>query len=126
MKLLKELCSIIAPSGNERAMKEFLMKYIEDNMSRWKIKPAIFHGEDFQDCIVLVFGRPRTAGFAHMDSIGFTVRYNNQLVKIGSPVADDGIMLKGMHRGEEIEYPIALEDKSITIKAPVQIDRGTE
>jgi putative aminopeptidase FrvX len=126
MKLLQQLCSIIAPSGNERAMKEFLLKYIEQNISRWKVKPAIFHGDDFQDCIVLVFGRPRTAVFAHMDSIGFTVRYNNQLVKIGSPVAENGFVLKGMHRGELIENPLSVVDKSVTIKAPIQLDRGTE
>ena len=88
MKLLKQLCEIHAPSGNEVKMKDFLLKYISKEQKNWKSKPEIFHGEEFQDCIVLKFGNPRTAIFAHMDSIGFTVRYFNQLLPIGSPDAE--------------------------------------
>ena len=49
---------------------------------KWKVKPELIHGEDFQDCLILKFGNPRTAIFAHMDSIGFTVRYGKELVKL--------------------------------------------
>ncbi len=94
-QLLKRMCAIPAPSGNEGAMKDFLLNYIEKNKKNWKHKPKIIHGKGFQDCIILVFGKPRTAVFAHMDSIGFTVRYGKQLVKIGGPVTDTGIDLVG-------------------------------
>src|SRR5688500_14332720 len=94
MKLLKQLCEIPAPSGDEVAMKEFLLKYIHKESKHWKVKPEIFeHG--IQDCLVLKFGVPRTSIFAHMDSIGFSVRYQNQLLPIGSPDADSGTKLVG-------------------------------
>src|SRR3954471_22804655 len=95
MELLKEMCTIQAPSGNEVRMTEFVLNYISKNKKNWKTKPHVFSGEGFQDCIVLIFGKPRTAVFAHMDSIGFTVRYGKQLVKIGGPVTNDGIELVG-------------------------------
>lgn len=68
-------------------VKNFLLQYIKQNQSAWKTKPKIYQGEDFQDCLILVFGKPTTAVFAHMDSVGFTVRYENQLIPIGGPEA---------------------------------------
>ncbi len=94
-ELLKTMCAIHAPSGNEVAMKEFLLSYIKKEKKNWKHKPTVYSGKELQDCIVLSFGKPRTAIFAHMDSIGFTVRYGKQLVKIGGPVLKDGINLVG-------------------------------
>ena len=41
------------------------------------------------------FGKPRTAIFAHMDSIGFTVRYGKELVKLGGPRISSGTKLIG-------------------------------
>jgi putative aminopeptidase FrvX len=95
MKLLKQLCEIHAPSGEEYRMKEFLLKYIQKEKKKWKTLPEVIHGDEFQDCIILRFGKPRTAIFAHMDSIGFTVRYQNQLLPIGSPDAEMGTKLVG-------------------------------
>ena len=127
MELLRKLCSIHAPSGNEGAMTEFLLDYIQKNMKFWKVKPEIFSGENFQDCIVLVFGKPRTAVFAHIDSIGFTVRYNNQLVKIGSPETKNGFRVKGYIDGKEFEYPIILKnDRELFIEAPLKIETGID
>ena len=85
MELLKQMCTIHAPSGNEAAMTEFVIDYIKKHQKKWKTQPAIHLGDGFQDCILLVFGKPRTAIFAHLDSIGFTVRYGKELVKIGGP-----------------------------------------
>jgi len=103
--LLKELCSIHAASGEEYTMKNYLLQYIKKNQANWKVQPKLYHGEEFQDCLILVFGEPRTAVFAHMDSIGFTVRYENQLVPIGGPDAKTGYRLKG----EDSLGPIACE-----------------
>ncbi len=91
--LLKTMCAIHAPSGNEVGMKDFLLDYIKKEKKNWKHKPTIYAGDNFQDCIVLVFGKPRASIFAHIDSIGFTVRYNKQLVKIGGPRLDNGFHL---------------------------------
>ncbi|WP_340153661.1 M20/M25/M40 family metallo-hydrolase [uncultured Marivirga sp.] len=104
-RLLQQLCSIHAPSGEEYMIKNFLLQYIKKNQTDWKVKPKIYQGEDFQDCLVLVFGEPRAAVFAHMDSVGFSVRYENQLVPIGGPEAKNGYKLKG----EDSLGPIACE-----------------
>src|SRR6185295_7492878 len=109
MQLLKQLCSIHSPSGNEGAMKNFLLDYINQNKSKWKVQPQIFEGEDFQNCIVLVFGKPRTAVFAHIDSIGYTTRYKNQLVRIGGPAAETGALLLGEDSQGKIECSLVNE-----------------
>lgn len=108
MELLKQLCSIHAPSGNEAAMKDFLLDYIKTNQSAWKVKPEIIEGEGFQNCILLIFGQPRTAIFAHIDSIGFTVRYNEQLIKIGGPQTKTGYTLVGEDSHGKIECELKL------------------
>ena len=126
MDLLKTLCSIHAPSGNEGALKDFILEYINANQKNWKVKPAIFSGEYFQDCIVLIFGKPRTAVFAHMDNIGFTVRYGKQLVKIGSPRTENGYILTGEDSQGKIECILRKsEDGDLTYDFFREIDRGT-
>ena len=103
MELLKTLCHIEAPSGSEQNMTEFVLDYIKSNQDSWKVKPELFYGDGFQDCIVLVFGKPTTAIFAHLDSIGYTVKYNNELVKIGGPSNKEGIVLVGQDSQGRIE-----------------------
>src|SRR4051812_26114588 len=103
MQLLKELCGIFAPSGNEVLMKEFLLDYIQKNKGSWHSVPEVVYGDEFQDCLLLVFGKPRCAIFAHMDSIGYTVRYGNQLVPIGGPHSEKGHILIGKDSHGEIE-----------------------
>ena len=101
--LLKQLCEVQAPSGHEAPLKEFLLQYIKKQKKNWIVQPEIIHGEEFQDCLILKFGKPRTAIFAHMDSIGFTVRYFNQLLTIGSPDGERGTKLVGRDKLGPIE-----------------------
>ena len=103
MELLKSLCHIEAPSGSEQNMTEFVLDYIKINQDSWKVKPELFYGDGFQDCIVLAFGKPTTAIFAHLDSIGYTVKYNNEVVKIGGPSNKEGIVLVGQDSQGRIE-----------------------
>ena len=105
MKLLQKLCSIHSPSGNESNIRNFLLEYINDNISNFKVKPIIIT-EDIQDCIILKFGNPKTAIFAHIDTIGFTVRYGKELIKIGGPKTNDGIKLVGKDSNGEIQTEI--------------------
>jgi len=127
MNLLKQLCEVHAPSGNEVLMKEFLLKYIRKEKKKWSVQPEIYEGEDFQDCIVLKFGKPRTAIFAHMDSIGFTVRYFNQLLPIGSPDAEMGAKLVGSDSMGQIECELEYDKENHAFyKFGRQIDRGTD
>jgi putative aminopeptidase FrvX len=125
MDLIKQLCEIQAPSGEEVNMKEFLLSYINKNQENWLVKPQIIHGEDFQDSLMLVFGNPRTAVFAHMDSIGFTVRYLNQLVAIGGPHVEDGYKLVGNDNLGPIECELAVIDDQVSYKFGRAIQRGT-
>ena len=124
MELLKKLCDIHAPCGEEFKVKDFILDYIESNQKEWKTIPKVFHGDGFQDCIVLVFGKPTTAIFAHMDSIGFTAKYNNELVKIGGPVCTDGTILIGEDSKGKFESVLKIENDKM-IAHGREIDRGT-
>ena len=126
MKLLKELCEVHAPSGEEKNMGEFLLKYIEEEKNFWKVQPELYYGDALQDCIILKFGKPRTAIFAHMDSIGFTVRYGNQLLPIGSPDAETGTVLVGKDSLGPIECTLEYDqDNHALYKFARPIERGT-
>ena len=126
MKLLQQLCGIHAPSGNEIGMKEFLKKYVKENQSNWKTIPEIIDGDFIQDCLLLKFGKPTTAIFAHMDSIGFTVRYKNEVVKIGGPVTNNGIKLVGKDSLGEIRCALKSDSNYLGVKFNREIERGTE
>lgn len=102
-KLLRSLCAIHSPSGEEVSMKNFLLDYIRQNQSTWKHRPVIFEGDELQDCLILVFGEPRVAAFAHMDTTGFMVRYQDQLVTIGGPTAEGEEVITGSDTFGEIE-----------------------
>lgn len=125
-KLLKALCEIQAPSGHEITMKNFLLKYIAKEKKNWKHRPQVIVGDLFQNCILLKFGKPRTAIFAHMDTVGFTVRYSNQLVAIGSPDAETGTILIGKDSLGEIECELEYDHEHHAFyKFGRGIERGT-
>lgn len=124
--LLKQMCRIHAPAGNEVAMTDFLLDYINTNKNKWKVQPQILSGDGLQDCIVLVFGKPKTAIYAHIDSIGFTVRYHNQLVKIGGPKTESGYKLTGNDSIGEIICTLQVdEERDLSYQFDREIERGT-
>ena len=129
MELLKTLCHIEAPSGSEQNMTEFVLDYIKSNQDSWKVKPELFYGDGFQDCIVLVFGKPTTAIFAHLDSIGYTVKYNNEVVKIGGPSTKEGILLVGQDSQgrieEKLQHKTDKDGNKILFVGGREVERGT-
>jgi putative aminopeptidase FrvX len=128
MELLKKLCAIRAVSGDERGMTDFVLNYIGETEKNWKVKPKVIHGDEFHENIILVFGKnPRTAIFAHLDSIGFTVRYGKQLVKVGGPIIENNIKLVGSDSQGEIECKLKVgkKNQSFGYKFNREIDRGT-
>ena len=125
MDLLKKLCEIHAPSGEEEVLRDFLINYIKNNQSNWKTKPKLYFGKGFQDNLILVFGKPNVAVFAHMDSIGFTVKYDNEIIKIGGPKTNEGITLVGKDSKGNIEGKIFKKNKKVYIQFDRIIDRGT-
>lgn len=131
MELLKQLCSIHAPSGNEVEMKEFIINHINENVSSFTCTPQIVTGDEIQDCIILKFGNPKVAVFAHMDSIGFSVKYNKELIKIGGPKIDDSYQLIGKDSKGDIDAGMLIiedenDNKRIEYVFHRDIDRGTE
>ncbi|HIP37064.1 MAG TPA: M20/M25/M40 family metallo-hydrolase [Crocinitomix sp.] len=131
MELLKKLIKIKGVSGDEANIKQFLLDYINKEKNNWLVQPKVFHGKGFQDAIVLVFGeQPTTAIFAHIDTIGFTVGYQNNLIKIGGPRTIDGTLLVGDDSQGSIEAELMLieeENGNTHIQAIFEreIERGT-
>ena len=130
MKLLEELISIPGVASDEGRIKQFILEYVEKNSGNWKVKPEIHQGKGFQDGLVLVFGKPRTAIFAHTDTIGFSVGYEQQLIKVGGPKTLDGIKLVGEDYNGPVETELmVIEDsdntQTLQYVSDRIIDRGT-
>jgi putative aminopeptidase FrvX len=113
MQLLQTLCEFPAPSGEEAGLTRFVLDYVRAHAASWAHQPQVLHDEArFQDCLLLVFGQPRTAVFAHLDSIGFTVRYGRELVPIGGPAGKAGHRLVGRDSQGEISCTLTVKDKA--------------
>ncbi|WP_373492829.1 aminopeptidase [Aquiflexum sp.] len=125
MELLNKLLNIQSVSGDERSMTEFLIDYIQQRKFQWKVQPDFYFGERFQDCLLLKFGKPRTAVFAHIDTIGFTVRYENQLVPIGGPEVDSDEYIVGKDSLGPILCKIVEKEGDLFHDFPRSIERGT-
>ncbi len=107
--LLEALCQIEATSGDEERLKDFIIKYVNEHSNTWQTIPKIIKGDGFQDNLILIFGKPKVAYYSHMDSVGFTSRYQNQLITIGSPDAKKGDIIVGNDALGPIECEIELD-----------------
>lgn len=130
MKLLEKLIEQRGASSDEAGIKNFILEYIKSNQQNWKVQPEIIEGEDFQDCLILIFGKPKTAIFAHIDTIGFSTAYEKNLYKIGGPRTKDGFQLVGADAKGEIEAEMLVIDNedgsnSVQYVFEREIDRGT-
>ena len=123
--LLKSLLLIDSVSGDESRISNFLLEYIQTHKMQWKFLPEVFHGEDFHDCILLRFGNPTTAVFAHMDTVGFMARYENQLIPIGGPEIIQGTRLVGKDELGFINCNLLGEEGNSYHDFPRKIARGT-
>ena len=56
MELLKQLIEIRGASSDEGRVKDFILEYVHSESIKWKTKPTIIEGIDYQDCLILVFG----------------------------------------------------------------------
>lgn len=109
LNLLRKLALVRSPSGEEWAMKDFILDFVQKNKHKWKSEPVVVAGDHIQECVILIFGQPRCAAFAHMDTTGFTVRYQDQLVPTGSPEVEGGELLIGQDDLGEIECRLTLD-----------------
>ena len=126
-ELLQNLCAIPGTSGDELAIRDFLLQYIGDQKHNWKTQPEIWAGEGFQDNIVLVFGKPTIGFYAHIDTVGFTVRYDNYVIPIGGIDAKTGDCLVFEKEGKTLETKLIYEEEKdlIMVDAHLPIIPGT-
>ena len=128
--LLRQLTAIRGASGDESNIRDFLIQYVRKNAKNWNVQPLILDGDEFQDAFILIFGKPKTAVYAHLDTIGFTVGYEQNLHSIGSPTYEDGYQLVGSDSKGEIETELMViehEDDYPTLEYVFdrKIERGT-
>ncbi len=110
MKLLKKICAVHAPSGEEYNLSEYILYHIVKHQKHWRVQPDILFGAGFHDNLILVFGKPKTAVFAHIDTVGYTVGYGKKLHPIGSPSAKTGTILNGTDSAGKIECVLSDND----------------
>lgn len=125
MKILNDLLELRGVSGDESATTQFLYKYVEKQKKIWNVLPKIFFGEDFHDCLLLKFGNPRTAVFAHIDTIGFMSRYDNQLIPVGGPEIIPGTWLVGEDNLGAIRCRLQGDEEGLFHDFPRGIEPGT-
>ncbi|SFO58480.1 Putative aminopeptidase FrvX [Algoriphagus ornithinivorans] len=125
MKLLFDLLKKFGVSGDEQDTTNFILEYIDKRQRFWNVQPKVFFGEEFHDCILLKFGTPRTALFAHMDTIGFMVRYENQLIPVGGPEFIKETELVGQDSLGKIHCKLIGDEDSPLHDFPRAIERGT-
>ncbi len=125
MKLLYDLLDLLGVSGDESKTSVFIFDYINERKNIWDQVPDVFFGEDFHDCILLKFGIPTTAIFAHMDTIGFMSRYENQLVAIGGPEIISGIKLVGQDSLGPVNCRLIVDEDGVFHDFPRGIETGT-
>ncbi len=117
-ELLRTLCSIPATAGDEGKMSEFILRYLAKNNKDFKSVPKVFSGAGFQDMVIAVFGEPRTAIFAHTDTVGYCVAYQHELIKVGNPKAPAGTKLVGEDSSGPVECKLVVEKANKTPKNP--------
>lgn len=130
LSFLEKLIAVPGASSDESNVKTFLIDYIQEEMKNWKRQPELIDSPDTQDTFALIFGQPRTAIYAHIDTIGFSVGYERDLIKIGGPRTIDGIQLVGSDSKGYVEAELMVIDEEdgsqhIEYVCERKVDRGT-
>ena len=95
MNLLEQLIAIPSPPDDELAIRDFIIGHLQKNAHSFRSVPKLIYGEDFQNCLVVVFGKPMVAVFAHIDTVAYMAGYTNNLLEMGSPSGKIGTLLNG-------------------------------
>src|SRR5207248_5842721 len=86
LERLEYLLQIEGPSGDEGAVADAVEREIERIPGLRRVR--------FGDMVLAVRGEPRVAVMAHLDTVGFTLGYARELIRIGSPQAKHGTPLR--------------------------------
>lgn len=128
---LQQLIAVQGVSSDESRIKSFIIDYIQTHESEFAVKPVIYSGDELHDAFIVVFGEPKTAIYAHTDTIGFSIGYENELIKVGGPRIIDGTKLIGKDSSGEVAGELMVfeseDDNSKTIQLISEkvVDRGT-
>jgi len=107
-ELLEQLTAIQGVASDESQIKAFILDYIESNSPQWKTQPIVLDKPWLQDNIVLIFGKPTTAIYAHTDTIGYSIGYTNDLIRVGGPRNIDGTLLVGNDNGTDVTAEVMM------------------
>jgi putative aminopeptidase FrvX len=130
IELLKQLIAIQGVASDESEIAAVIKSYVAEQAVHWKCQPTLIDGPLFQDTFMLVFGQPTTAIYAHMDTIGYSVGYHNDLIRVGGPRNIDGTQLVGKDSQGDVQAELIVIDEhdghqSIQYVSNRPIDRGT-
>jgi len=106
--LLEQLTEIQGVASDEGRIKAFLLDYVAENSSSWKTQPVVLDHPWLQDNVVLIFGKPTTAIYAHTDTIGYSIGYTNDLIRVGGPRNIDGTLLVGIDGDKEVTAEVMM------------------
>lgn len=123
--LLKTLCEIPGISGDETAILDFIQNYVHQNAQNWKSQPQLIRNRFTHDAIILIFGKPTTAVFAHVDTVGYTAGYASDLIKVGSPTALKKDELVGKDKSGDVVCSLHKNDQGNQYLFNRAIERGT-
>ena len=133
VSLLKKLCSIHSPSGQEEKTMDFLVNYVKTHKHSWAVQPKVIHNDDLKNNLILVFGKnPKNVIMMHMDSIGYIYAgENSKLYRIGGVEHINKAKLRGFtQEDKEIHTEVKPNRRRrrltpITIKTCVNCNSGT-
>ena len=123
-ELLKKLCQIPGVSSDESRIKAFILEKIQAKIPQIQNKIEII--SHFQDNLMVIIGDPKIAVYAHMDTIGYTLGYNELLIKIGGIPQKSNVLLQNLfleqnHQGQighRLSYAPFFEQEKDFISSP--------
>lgn len=100
MELLKQLCALPGTSGDESRIRDFVLAKVIEKTGDFAGPHDLWYGEGFRDNLVVTFGSPKIAYYAHMDTTGYTARYDNYVIPIGGADGKTGDVLQYHQNGK--------------------------
>lgn len=116
-KLLEELCSIHAPSGEEDKVFDYIQQWLTKN----RILATVDRNSVF-NALFVKKGFPSVAFLIHVDTVGFIKEYFSKVLPIGSPTFDEKVSVKD---ADNHIYTIYKNGEDFALDANETIETGT-
>ena len=110
MKILEQLCALHGTSGDEFRVRDFVLAKVIEITKDYQGPHELWYGDGCQDNLAVIFGTPKIAYYAHMDTVGYTVRYDNYVVPIGGTDGKTGDTLVYESEGKWLETKLIMEE----------------